>query len=77
MTNQITVFVPNPSADVYPCVLDRCWTSCELDDEKAVATLCFNWRARQDSNLWPLPSEGSTSSLHVVAVACINPWSGL
>src|SRR5271166_4022408 len=32
------------------------------------------WRARQDSNLWPLPSEGSPLGLRALARRCTRLW---
>ena len=39
-----------------------------------VPSFVRKWRARQDSNLWPLPSEGSSASLYVLAGVCVNMW---
>ena len=33
-----------------------------LTPPKATLSLCNNWRTQEDSNLWPLPSEGSALS---------------
>jgi hypothetical protein len=31
-----------------------------------------SWRARHDSNLWPLPSEGSPQGLRLLARFCVG-----
>ena len=33
-----------------------------LEPEQKQRTKAVDWRTRQDSNLWPLPSEGSALS---------------
>jgi hypothetical protein len=40
-------------------VLARCAAAGEMPAAPAVLSFVQDWRARQDSNLWPLPSEGS------------------
>ena len=45
------------------CATPMCYTlHHERGQDARFSTVLENWRTRQDSNLWPLPSEGSALS---------------
>ena len=48
-------------------VLARCAAEGVAEPVPKVLSFVQEWRARQDSNLWPLPSEGSSSALRTLA----------
>ncbi len=48
-------------------ILARCIAADESSGAPAVLSLVQEWRTRRDSNPWPLPSEGSSIGLWLVA----------
>jgi hypothetical protein len=55
---RIAVKSPTARAPVHQRLFDEYWTIAQDISAKSLIL----WRTRQDSNLWPLPSEGSALS---------------
>jgi site-specific DNA recombinase len=58
-------------------VLARCSADGACEPAPRVLSFVQEWRARQDSNLWPLPSEGRGRSAHARFSWGFPAWIGL